>query len=139
MTDDSRPRLTRSDDRKLGGVAAGLAEYVDVDPTLMRVLFVLAFFLGFGTILLAYIVFWFVMPEQDDADPSRPAVSLSVGTTDPGLLLGGALVVIGALLLLNELAIDRWFGFGFLTVAWPVLLIAGGLALVLRARDRVAR
>jgi phage shock protein PspC (stress-responsive transcriptional regulator) len=139
MTDDSRPRLTRSDDRKLGGVAAGLAEYVDVDPTLMRVLFVLAFFLGFGTILLAYIVFWFVMPEQDDADPSRPAASLSVGTTDPGLLLGGALVVIGALLLLNELAIDRWFGFGFLTVAWPVLLIAGGLALVLRARDRVAR
>lgn len=139
MTDDSRPRLTRSDDRKLGGVAAGLAEYVDVDPTLMRVLFVLAFFLGFGTILLAYIVFWFVMPERDDADPSRPAVSLSVGSTDPGLLLGGALVVIGALLLLNELAIDRWFGFGFLTVAWPVLLIAGGLALVLRARDRVAR
>ena len=139
MTDDSRPRLTRSDDRKLGGVAAGLAEYVDVDPTLIRVLFVLAFFLGFGTILLAYIVFWFVMPEQDDADPSRPAVSFSVGTTDPGLLLGGALVVIGALLLLNELAIDRWFGFGFLTVAWPVLLIAGGLALVLRARDRVAR
>lgn len=137
MSDESRPRLTRSPDRKLGGVAAGIADYVDVDPTLMRVLFVVAFFLGFGTIILVYIALWFIMPESDEAPADRPAVSW--GGSDPALILGGALVVIGALLLFNELAIDRLLGFGLWTVAWPVLLIAAGLMLVLRARDRAAR
>ena len=137
MSDKSRPRLTRSDDRKLGGVAAGLAEYVDLDPTLMRVLFVVAFFIGLGTIVLVYLALWFIIPEADEDEIDRPAVSL--GSADPALILGGALLVIGTLLLFNELAIDRFFGFGLLTVAWPVLLIGAGLALVLRARDRIAR
>ena len=137
MSDQSRPRLTRSDDRKLGGVAAGLAEYVDLDPTLMRVLFVVAFFIGLGTIVLVYLALWFIIPEADEDEIERPAVSL--GSADPGLILGGALLVLGTLLLFNELAIDRLFGFGLLTVAWPVLLIGAGLALVLRARDRIAR
>jgi phage shock protein C len=137
MSDEQRPRLTRSPDRKLGGVAAGIADYVDIDPTVMRVLFVVAFFLGFGTIIPVYIVLWLIMPESDEAPVGRPAVSLD--GSDPALILGGVLVVIGALLLFNELAIDRLLGFGLWSVAWPVLLIAAGLALVLRARDRVAR
>jgi phage shock protein C len=136
MSDESRPRLTRSPDRKLGGVAAGIADYVDVDPTLMRVLFVVAFFLGFGTIVLVYIALWFIMPDSDESPADRRAASWS--GADPALVLGGVLLVVGALLLFNELAIDRLLGFGLWSVAWPVLLIAAGLALVLRARDRVA-
>ncbi len=140
---DERPRLTRSHDRTLGGVAAGIANYVDVDPTLMRVLFVIAFFIGFGSIVLVYLVLWLIMPaapfDADDDDESRERAVVSLRGADPALILGGALVVIGALLLFNELAVDRFFGFGLTAVAWPVLLIAGGVALVLRARDRVAR
>lgn len=57
-------RLTRStSDRMVAGVAAGLAEYFDVDPTLMRLLFVLFTLLG-GPGLIVYIILWIVMPEQ---------------------------------------------------------------------------
>ena len=56
-------RLTRSQtDRMVAGVAAGLAQYFDVDPTLMRLLFVVFTILG-GPGLILYIILWIVMPE----------------------------------------------------------------------------
>lgn len=58
-------RLERSSrDKWLGGVCAGLARYFDFDPTLVRLIFIVAFF-GFGTGLLVYLVLWFVMPRSD--------------------------------------------------------------------------
>jgi len=58
-------RLTRSvTDRKLGGVCAGLAHYLDMDVSLVRVLAVCSvIFYGLG--LLAYLVAWMVIPEGD--------------------------------------------------------------------------
>lgn len=57
-------RLYRSrTDRKIWGVAAGIAEYFGVDSTMVRLLWVLAFF-GFGVGLLAYIIAALVMPEE---------------------------------------------------------------------------
>lgn len=58
-------KLTRStDNRMLAGVAAGLAAYFDMDPTLMRVLFVLGTLLtGGGLGILIYIALWIIMPE----------------------------------------------------------------------------
>ncbi len=56
-------RLYRStSDKKLGGVCAGLAEYFNVDPTLVRAAFLL-FALAGGPGLFVYIVLYFVMPE----------------------------------------------------------------------------
>jgi phage shock protein C len=56
-------RLTRSmDDRMVAGVCAGLASYFNLDPSLVRLLFVLVFFLG-GSALLIYLILWIVMPE----------------------------------------------------------------------------
>lgn len=49
-------------DKKWAGVCAGLAKYLDVDVTLIRVLVVLAFFCTGGLVLLAYIVAIFIMP-----------------------------------------------------------------------------
>jgi len=55
-------RLMRSSrDKKLGGVCAGLADYFDLDPTLVRVLWLLAVFLA-GTGILAYLILWIVLP-----------------------------------------------------------------------------
>ena len=55
-------RLERSTrDRWLGGVAGGLAHYFEIDPTIVRLVFIVAFF-GFGTGLLVYLVLWLVMP-----------------------------------------------------------------------------
>ncbi len=46
MTQSSPRRLMRSHDRVLGGVAGGLAEYLDVDPTIVRLVWVLVVVFG---------------------------------------------------------------------------------------------
>jgi phage shock protein C len=48
----------------IAGVCAGLAEYLGIDPTIVRLLVVLAFFTGFGGIALVYLIMAFVVPEQ---------------------------------------------------------------------------
>ena len=50
-------------EKKIFGVCSGLANYLDIDPTVMRLIFVAAF-LAFGMGLLIYIVFAFIMPEK---------------------------------------------------------------------------
>lgn len=68
----ARKRLMRPrNNRKIAGVCAGLAEYFDLDVTLVRVLWlVISFFsaIVFGTI--AYIVAWIVMPEEPEYLPA---------------------------------------------------------------------
>jgi phage shock protein C len=73
-------RLFRSrDDRVLAGVAGGLAELWDVDPSLVRVVWVILVPLTGGFALLAYVVMAFVVPEEDDL----PAASAPLSTTPP--------------------------------------------------------
>ena len=58
-------RLMRSrSDRTLAGVCGGLADYIDWDPTIVRLLWILAVFLTSGMAVFAYIVLWIVMPES---------------------------------------------------------------------------
>jgi phage shock protein PspC (stress-responsive transcriptional regulator) len=56
-------KLYRSANRMLGGVCAGLAEYFNVDPTLIRVIAVLLFFTPLPA-FLAYLVIWALVPER---------------------------------------------------------------------------
>ena len=62
-------RLTRSHDKMLAGVSGGLGEYLDVDPVLVRVAWVLSAFLTGGCTILVYLAFWFVMPAQERVYP----------------------------------------------------------------------
>lgn len=55
-------RLVKGE-RKLFGVCSGVANYLDVDPTVIRLLFVLAAVM-FGTGILLYIILAFVMPDK---------------------------------------------------------------------------
>jgi phage shock protein C len=59
-------QLTRSrSNRMIAGVCAGFAEYLNLDPTVVRLLFVLGFFLGLhGGLVLAYIIMAIVTPEE---------------------------------------------------------------------------
>ena len=58
-------RLHRSHvDRKVGGVCAGIGEYFEVDPTFVRVAFVVLTVLTGGAFLLAYLFAFRVMPDQ---------------------------------------------------------------------------
>ncbi len=57
--------LTRSkSDRMIAGVCAGLADYLNIDPTVVRLLFVLGFFLAGPGIAIAYLIMAIVTPEQ---------------------------------------------------------------------------
>ena len=57
-------KLTRShDDVMVAGVAAGLAEYLNIDPVLVRLLFVLLAISG-GHGILIYAILWLLMPQE---------------------------------------------------------------------------
>ena len=56
--------LTRSkSNRMIAGVCAGLADYLNIDPTVIRLLFVLGFFTFNGAMLLVYLIMAIVTPE----------------------------------------------------------------------------
>lgn len=58
-------KLTKSsDDAIVSGVLAGIAEYFDIDPVLVRVIFIVAAFGSLGTFILIYAVLAFIMPEE---------------------------------------------------------------------------
>ena len=58
-------RLTRSrTDSMIGGVCGGVAEYTGLDATLVRLLAVLGTILGFGSIIVVYLVAWLLMPQD---------------------------------------------------------------------------
>lgn len=61
-------RLVKSNNKKLFGVAGGLAEYFNIDPLLMRVLIVILS-IGFGIVIVGYILLaiWMPKPTEDDA------------------------------------------------------------------------
>ena len=64
-----RRRLARSShDRLWAGVAGGVAEYFDLDASLVRLLFVLAAIVTWGAAVALYIVAWIILP-RDDRDP----------------------------------------------------------------------
>ena len=60
----SYKRLTKSRDKKIFGVCGGVAEYFDMDPTVVRIIWLIAV-LGAGTGLLAYIIAALLMPDPD--------------------------------------------------------------------------
>lgn len=58
-------KLMRSrTDKKIMGVCGGLAKYLGMNSTLIRILFVLAIFLGYGSFIIVYIAMGFIMPKE---------------------------------------------------------------------------
>lgn len=64
-TDEPRGSMYRSaNDKIIGGVCGGIAHYLKIDPAVVRILFALITFGGFGTGLLIYIILWIVLPAR---------------------------------------------------------------------------
>ena len=114
ITDDatvpeSAPRrLVRADDgRWLGGVAAGLGRYFDVNPLVYRIAFAALAFAG-GTGILLYVAAWLVIPAEDR--PESVAVETLRRNRDrPWLVLGVGLLLFFSVLALSEAHL--WNGF----------------------------
>ncbi len=137
-------RLYRSrDERMLAGVAGGLAQRLDADPAIVRVVWAVSVFVTGGLTLLIYIVMAVVVPDAPDGHP-RSATGSSPdgevggastfggslrprdrGTNQAGLLAGLLLIGVGVIFLIRELlpAID-------LSLSWPILALILGVALV---------
>ncbi|MFV0522619.1 MAG: PspC domain-containing protein [Mangrovibacterium sp.] len=56
-------KLVKGADRKIAGVCSGLANYFNMETSIMRVIFILAFLLA-GAGILLYLILWLVMPNQ---------------------------------------------------------------------------
>ena len=132
-------RLYRSrEDRILGGVCGGIAEYFGLDPSLVRIVAVLLILVGGGAIL-AYIIAWILIPEEPKGEDER--VTLEGSSPSPGEsrkepsrhMLAWFLVIIGALWL-SQYVVPLWGPW----TPWvrqaflPVLLIVGGVLLLVR-------
>jgi len=149
-------RLYRSrEDTVIGGVAGGVAEALDVDPSIVRVVWVLLAFLTGGIAALVYLIMLIVVPqahegEAPDASGVPPVASAGI-TPEPaaaprvtgrtrtrrttgggGLVFGAILILVGAYFLVREYvpAID-------LDVVWPVaVIVIGGLLVLTALRPR---
>ena len=117
----SYEQLRRSvTDRKVAGVAGGLGRHLNIDPTILRVLFVVLCFFG-GAGFVAYGVAWLLVPEEGRTDG---IVALNDSTRNALLIVAG---VVAALLVVG----DSWRGIGF---PWPLFLVGIGVLLYLAFR-----
>ncbi len=147
-------------DKMLGGVAGGLAEYFNIDATIVRVLFIVVTLLGGGGIL-AYIILWIVVPEKPYQIPKMPdsgsgdenkdknnlksesneqespsgnftmnSAALESEKPAKSIRLAVILIALGGLILA-----DNFFPrFDFVDY-WPAILIAIGISLLLKAKN----
>jgi phage shock protein C len=63
MSDEAKKLYRSTDNRWLAGVCGGLAKYFDIDPTLVRVIFVVLAFFGLGGAII-YILLWVLIPQE---------------------------------------------------------------------------
>lgn len=147
MTSSATPRvLYRSvRNRVIGGVAGGLGEYFYIDPTIIRIIFILLTIFG-GSGILLYIVLWIILPSQDSVvDTPRETMKNNVKemresmrdfTTQRQMYLRNTRFVAGILILiLGLLFLASNFGlfYGFtIGSLWPLILVAIGIAILAR-------
>jgi len=146
--------LYRDDQNKmLGGVCSGLAEYFNMDMTVMRLLFAFAFFI-MGVGLIPYIVLWIVLPRKTynpftkpsdpstvnyiippipPLDPNQPFVPAAPKRSNGGVIVGAILIVMGTLFLLHEF---NFFDYWEIHRFWPIVLVVLGLALIVTGQQR---
>jgi phage shock protein PspC (stress-responsive transcriptional regulator) len=60
---EARRLVRRTDDRMIAGVCSGIADYTGIDVTVVRLAAVVGAVLGFGSLIVAYVVAWLLMPE----------------------------------------------------------------------------
>jgi len=149
-------RLYRSrKDRKIAGVCGGIAEYLDIDPTVIRIIYVLlTVFTGFILGIIAYLLIWLIIPNEPEKLPpsvlSDDEIKEMQKTKEDdtsqkdttGKALSIAIIVLGIIFVINgilrfiALIIDGWWATG---LHWyisfglfsPIISIVLGVVLIL--------
>lgn len=145
-------RLYRSPtDRVVSGVAGGLAVWLNLDPSIVRIAWVLLAIVSGGVFALVYIVMMIVVPlppagwvpQPRDAAPtagdppqwsSAPApASRAAWSNAPGIVLGIVLILVGTWFLFRRYIDIDW------DIVWPFVVIGIGVLLMLAAAARGRR
>lgn len=134
---DSTKKLYRAGkDHVLGGVCAGVAEYLSIDVIIVRVIaLILTLVHGIGAI--AYVVCLVLIPKNPEHE--QLPISEQKKADNNGLYIGLALIIIGL-----TVAINRWFDFFFWDldwlffnfhwkIVWPILFILLGVWFIVRS------
>lgn len=133
-------RLYRSrTDKVIGGVGGGLADYINIDPVVVRILFVLLAIFG-GSGVLVYIILWIAIPEapigyqvfeekkKEEAiieEAENATMEEPSRKTNTSLVAGIILIAFGLILLMSQL-VPMWDFIQF----WPLLLVVAGVLLI---------
>ena len=138
-------RLYRSrTDTIIGGVAAGVANYLNTDPALVRIAWAILVPLTGGAALIAYVVAWIVVPEEPKiaqglTDPTAPDAETARTAPEPkhaadgraGVVVGIGLVLIGLWFLLREYLPDFDWG-----LVWPLVVVGVGVLILVTSMRR---
>ncbi len=139
-------KIYRSDkNRILGGVCGGIGDYFDIDPVLIRLVFVLLTIAG-GAGVLVYVISWIIIPEEPErlerdneksgteqihekaaefAKEIKETVQKNNGKDNEGRIITGLVILaLGFLFLFQNV-----FHFNVWSIFWPVILIAIGLVI----------
>ncbi len=127
-------RLYRSKkDCIIGGVCGGIAEYFEIDPTLVRLLAVLVIFLG-GAGVIAYIIAWIIIPQNPEqlAEQEKDISRSDDGKRDNRNVWGGIILILLGLFFLARSFFPRFVPIRF----WPIILVIVGIALIIQSLSR---
>ncbi len=126
-------RLYRSrHNKKIAGVCGGIAEYFNIDPVIVRIIWLMLAYFGAG--ILLYIVAAIVIPERReveffDKETADRDYGSNINHKRSKVILGIILILAAAVMILKE--ISRYLDFSIL---WPILLIIVGLVIILKDR-----
>lgn len=127
-------KLKRSrSNRYIMGVCGGLGEYLNIDATIIRIIWFILAITSFGTFGLAYLICGIVIPEDDGFIESG---TQAANSKDNGrLLIGIALVLVGGLMLAKILF--PWFSYSLRKIVelWPALLIVLGVYILINKKS----
>jgi phage shock protein C len=117
----------------IAGVCGGLAEYLGVDATLVRIIAVVIALLP-GPAFIAYLLAWVLIPEGPDGGPATPRTPREspIGSDNARYIAGAVLIALGGLWLVGAI-LPGLFDF---RVLLPVVLIVIGGALLLQGARR---
>lgn len=127
-------KLYRSRDQKMmAGVCGGIAEYFNIDVTLVRLLWAAISIPSFGAGIIIYIIAAIIIPERPFGEQEYVYVNPS-GPVDSGKfmsILGVILVIVGVVALMGGMfpAMREVLRHGF----WPTIIIVVGVALIYSA------
>jgi|LDZT01.1.fsa_nt_gi phage shock protein C len=120
----------------IAGVCGGIAEYFDIDPTLVRLLAILIVFLG-GVGILAYIIAWIIIPENphqkaDDKEyghDEEEDITPEEKQDNSRHIWGGLILIFLGLFFLLRSFFPRFFLVSF----WPIILVLIGIVLIVQS------